>query len=101
CGTLYFTAGPGDESHGLVGCLEPGTRDIKTHNNHAPEVPADIAVDADNKAYFHGLGKGVQVYTWNGSSWGNAVPEATLFDDEGNVVSIHFSGPTWESNSGS
>jgi hypothetical protein len=32
---------------------------------------------------------------------GNAVPEATLYDDDGNVVAIHFAGPTWQSNSGS
>ena len=70
-------------------------------DNRAPEVPADIAVAANNKVHFHGFGVGVQIYTWNGSSWGKAVPEATLFDDEGNVVAIHFAGPTWESNSGS
>jgi uncharacterized protein (TIGR03118 family) len=98
--TLYFTAGPDDESHGLVGSLEPATRDARTLHIRAPEVPDDIAV-LDDKVYFHGLGRGVQIYTWNGSSWGAAVPEATLFDDDGNVVAIHFAGPTWESNSGS
>ncbi len=44
---------------------------------------------------------GVQIYTWNGSTWGAAVPDATLYDDEGNVVATHFAGPTWKSNSGS
>jgi hypothetical protein len=43
----------------------------------------------------------MQIYTWNGTSWGTAVPDATLFDDEGNVVAIHSAGPTWQSNSGS
>lgn len=69
-------------------------------DNRAPEVPHDIAVPAGNKVHFHALGVGVQIYTWNGSSWGAAVPEATLFHAEG-VVAIHFAGPTWESNSGS
>jgi len=32
---------------------------------------------------------------------GSAVPDATLFDDEGNVVATHFAGPRWKSNSGS
>lgn len=100
-GTLYFTAGPDDENHGLFGSLEPAVRDARPQHIRAPEVPDDIAVRDGNKVYFHGLGRGVQVYTWNGSSWGAPVPEATLFDDEGNVVAIHFSGPTWESNSGS
>lgn len=99
--TLYFTAGPDDETHGLVGSLEPATRDVRNHHVRAPEVPDDITVVGTNKVYFHGFGRGVQVYTWNGSSWGTAVPEATLFDDEGNVVAIHFAGPSWESNSGS
>jgi hypothetical protein len=69
-------------------------------DNRAPEVPVEIAVPAGNKVHFHGFGVGVQIYTWNGSSWGSAVPEATLFDGQG-VVAIHFAGPTWESNSGS
>src|SRR5206468_4123775 len=55
----------------------------------------------DNKVHFHGFGVGFQIYTWNGSSWGAAVPEATLFDNDGNVVADHFAGPTWVSNSGS
>jgi Protein of unknown function (DUF3455) len=70
-------------------------------DNRAPEVPDTIAVQGNNKVSFHGFGVGVQIYTWNGSSWGTAVPAATLFDDEGNVIAIHFAGPTWESNSGS
>jgi len=70
-------------------------------DNRAPEVPDQIVVHDNNKVHFHGFGVGFQVYTWNGSIWGSAVPEATLFDDEGNIVAIHFAGPTWQSNSGS
>ena len=70
------------------------------NDNRAPEVPVDIAVPAGNKVHFHGFGVGVQIYTWNGTSWGTAVPEAILFHAEG-VVTIHFAGPTWQSNSGS
>ena len=69
-------------------------------DNRAPEVPTTIAVPEGNKVHFHGFGVGVQIYTWNGSSWGSAVPEAVLFNAEG-IVAIHFAGPTWESNSGS
>jgi len=69
-------------------------------DNRAPEVPDEIAVPVGNKVHFHGFGVGVQIYTWNGSSWGAAVPEATLFNAEG-IVAIHFGGPTWQSNSGS
>ena len=69
-------------------------------DNRAPEVPDEIAVPAGNKVHFHGFGVGVQIYTWNGTSWGTAVPEAILFHANG-VVTIHFAGPTWQSNSGS
>ena len=70
------------------------------NDNRAPDVPDDIAVPVGNKVHFHGFGVGVQIYTWNGTSWGTAVPEAILFHAEG-VVAIHFGGPTWQSNSGS
>ncbi len=70
-------------------------------DNRAPEVPPEIAVEDNNKIHFHGLGIGVQIYTWDGVSWGVAVPDAKLFDDDGNVVASHFEGPRWKSNSGS
>ena len=102
--TLYFTAGPENESHGLVGSLEPATQHANGNDNRAPEVPDAIAVPAGNKVHFHGFAEGVQIYTWNGNDWGNAVPRATLFDDDDNVVASHFGtpdGPAWRSNSGS
>ncbi|HMJ66732.1 MAG TPA: DUF3455 domain-containing protein [Candidatus Binatia bacterium] len=74
---------------------------VLAEDNRAPEVPTEIVVPEGNKVHFHGLGIGVQIYTWNGSSWGPAVPRATLFDNDGNIVADHFAGPTWKSNSGS
>src|SRR6185503_7870009 len=73
----------------------------RADDNRAPEVPFEIAVPIGNVVHFRGYAQGVQIYTWNGSSWGNAVPQATLFDEDGNVVINHFAGPTWQSNSGS
>ena len=70
-------------------------------DNRAPDVPQQISVGETNKVHFHGFGVGLQVYTWNGTSWGTAVPDATLFDEDGNVVALHFAGPSWQSNSGS
>ncbi len=81
--------------------LAGGLTALAGTDNRAPEVPEEIAVASTNKVHFHGFAVGVQIYTWDGVSWGRAVPEATLFDAEGNVVAIHFAGPTWESNSGS
>ena len=63
-------------------------------DNRAPEVPAEIALPGTtNVVHFHGYAEGVQIYTWNGNDWGNAVPRATLFDDDGNVVIAHFGTP--------
>jgi len=70
-------------------------------DNRAPQVPHDIVVPQGHQVHFHGFARGFQVYTWNGTDWGNAVPDATLFDAEGNVVAKHFAGPTWQSNNGS
>lgn len=74
---------------------------VLADDNRAPEVPQEIKVPDDVKVHFHGYAEGFQVYTWDGTKWGPAVPDATLFDDEGNVVAKHFAGPTWQSNSGS
>jgi len=70
-------------------------------DQRAPEVPTGIVVPEGNKVHFHGFGMGVQIYTWDGSSWRGPVPEATLFNGQAGIVAIHFAGPTWESNSGS
>ena len=73
-------------------------------DNRAPEVPQEIFAGETNKVHFHGFALGVRIYTWNGNDWGSAVPRATLFDDDGNVVVSHFgtpNGPGWRSNSGS
>ena len=71
------------------------------NDGRAPEVPQEISVGPTNKVHFHGFGVGFQVYTWDGSSWGAPVPDATLYDEDGNIVASHFAGPTWQSNSGS
>ena len=70
-------------------------------DNRAPEVPYEIVVPEGNKVHFHGFGVGFQVYTWNGTNWGSAVPDALLFNGDNAVVATHFAGPTWQSKSGS
>ena len=74
---------------------------LEASDNRAPEVPSDIQVPEGSKVHFHAYAEGVQIYTWNGSTWGVSVPDAVLYDDDGNVVGSHYGGPTWESNSGS
>jgi hypothetical protein len=70
-------------------------------DNRAPDVPQEIKVEEGNRVHFHGFAIGFQVYTWTGTAWSAAVPDATLFDNDGNVVATHFAGPRWKSNSGS
>jgi hypothetical protein len=72
----------------------PGAAPSLADDNRAPEVPDTIAVPEGHKVHFRGFARGVQIYTWNGADWGSAVPDATLFDDDGNVVATHFGGPT-------
>jgi hypothetical protein len=87
---------------GALALLLGGGLTALATDNRAPEVPdSSIAAPTNNVVHFHGFGVGFQVYTWNGTDWGKAVPDATLFDDEGNVVASHFGGPRWKSNSGS
>jgi hypothetical protein len=76
------------------------------NDNRAPDLVGDcqrLQVPSGNKVAFHAFGVGVQIYSWNGTSWAFVAPEAVLYADAGDndVVGIHFGGPTWQSNSGS
>ena len=86
---------------GTTAGAEPG------NDNRAPELEGDCAklrVGAGHKVVAHAYAVGVQVYRWNGTSWGFVGPEAVLYhgdDEEGAELGIHYGGPTWESGSGS
>lgn len=62
-----------------------------------------LAAPEGSTLVLHAFGIGVQIYHWNGTSWGAATPAATLYaDPEGHgQVATHFAGPSWQSNSGS
>jgi hypothetical protein len=79
-------------------------------DNRVPDLPSplcdNVQVLEGNKVAFHVYAVGVQVYRWNGQSWGLVGPVASLFADSGyqGQVGIHYAtpaGPAWESNSGS
>jgi hypothetical protein len=75
--------------------------------NRGPDLPTplcdNLQVPPGNKVAFHVYALGVQVYRWNGTSWGFVEPVANLFADDNyrGKVGTHYAGPTWESNSGS
>lgn len=76
-----------------------------TDGNRLPDLTAcpALAAPVGSTLVLHAFGIGVQIYHWNGTSWGAATPAATLYaDSAGNgQVATHFAGPTWQSNSGS
>jgi len=91
-GALVATLPAKKATVGALALLLGGGLTALATDNRAPEVPdSSIAAPTNNVVHFHGFGVGFQVYTWNGTDWGKAVPDATLFDDEGNVVDINSS----------
>lgn len=75
-----------------------------TDGNRLPDLTGceQLAAPARSVLVLHAYGVGVQIYRWNGTSWGFVAPSATLYADANNqgVVATHFGGPTWQSNSG-
>ena len=72
----------------------------------APDLPSpscDHLQVSDSTGAFRVYAVGVQVYRWNGVSWGFVEPVATLYADPNyhSKIGTHYVGPTWESNSGS
>jgi hypothetical protein len=73
--------------------------------NGLPDLTAcpTLAASEGSTLVLHAFGIGVQIYHWNGTSWGAATPAATIYADAGGhgQVATHFAGPSWQSNSGS
>ena len=86
-----------------IGGGAPAVADI-TDGNRLPDLTAcpQLAAPAGSTLLLHGFGIGVQIYHWNGASWGAATPSATIYADAGGqgAIASHFAGPTWQSNSG-
>lgn len=79
-------------------------RDV-SDGNRLPDLTAcpALAAPEGSTLVLHAFGIGVQIYHWNGTSWGAATPAATIYADAGGhgQVATHFAGPSWQSNSGS
>lgn len=75
-----------------------------TDGNRLPDLTAcpQLAAPAGSTLLLHAFGIGVQIYHWNGTSWGAATPSATIYAAAGGqgAIASHFAGPTWRSNSG-
>lgn len=63
------------------------------------DIPPELKVEFDSVAY---QGKGEQIYQCGpDGKWVLQAPLAKLYDEEGNLVAEHFSGPTWQAADGS
>jgi hypothetical protein len=87
----------------LLASGTPAVADHRDRCNRGPDLGEyeELEVPRGHKLYAHAYAEGVQIYRWNGTSWVFIAPEAVLYDNDGDVVGIHYAGPIWESNSGS
>jgi hypothetical protein len=72
-----------------------------TQRRHIPDV---LKVPEGNVLILRAYGRGVQKYACPVSATSKAVPHAILLagdGHEGDLVAIHFGGPTWEGSDGS
>ncbi len=62
-----------------------------------------LQVPAGNKISTHAVGVGVMIYSWTGTRWNFASPEAILYAPNASqeVIGFHLAGPSWESLTGS
>ena len=75
-----------------------------SRDNRAPELGAceEVRAPEGHKVADHAYAVGVQIYRWTGTSWSFVGPEAVLYHGEGGgKLGTHYTGPTWESASGS
>jgi hypothetical protein len=74
--------------------------DRRDHGWHGCEV---LRVPAGHRLKLYSYAEGVQVYSWNGTSWVFQRPEAKLYATRWTrfVIGTHYAGPTWEIIDGS
>jgi len=68
------------------------------------DIPDNLKVPSGNVLLLQAFGKGTQKYACPASATSKATPHAILLKDdrdEGDLVAIHFGGPTWEALDGS
>jgi hypothetical protein len=74
-------------------------------DNRAPDLDdaPKLRVPSGHKVTFYAYAEGVQIWRWVDGAWVFSRPEAVLYSeqDDGDIVGLHYVGPTWESNSGS
>jgi len=75
------------------------------NDNRAPDLgdAPHLRVPSGHKVAFYAYAEGVQIWRWDGDEWVFSRPDAVLYSEagDGEILGLHYAGPTWESNSGS
>src|SRR5262245_14031644 len=71
---------------------------VRGDDNRAPDLGEyqNLRVPDGHKVTFQAYAEGVQIYRWTGTGWAFVAPDAVLYDQDDDVVGIHYVGPTWE-----
>jgi hypothetical protein len=75
------------------------TEGVAAQDEHdLPTLPSPaLAVPDGNRLWFHLDAVGVQMYTCGANGkWAFVAPQANLYNQGGDVVAIHYKGPTWQ-----
>lgn len=87
------------------GSAGPARPTVSANGSLVPDLGScgHLKVDAGHEFALRVYAKGVQIYHWNGAGWSFDGPSADLYADAAftSKLGIHYSGPTWESLSGS
>ena len=95
-----------------AGCQGHGGHRGDRHKILPPEVPVGLEVPPGNELVSRVSAVGMQIYVWTvnptnaaQARWVFKAPHAVMFASNerslGEVVGIHFAGPTWQHNDGS
>ena len=87
---------------GVLACAAPAAAQTQSR----PTAPAALQPPAGQELVWRTAAVGVQIYRCDtggaaGPAWAFVRPEAVLLDGEGQVIGIHFGGPTWTARDGS
>lgn len=93
---VLATACSAQVSPGPAPTVTDGVATLDEHDLPTLPSPA-LAVPAGNRLAFHLDAVGYQIYTCNSNgTWTFDFPQANLYDRGGEVVAIHYKGPTWQ-----
>jgi hypothetical protein len=94
----------GDSPLGVDRAASATERFASSDADRAPELGAcsKLQVPDGMQLTYHVYAKGVQIYRWDGQSWGFVEPYAQLFADANlkGLVGTHYRGPKWKSRAG-